>query len=256
MTFYDRESYVKADSPIKKILLKLFKRTDQITIFDIGACEGEESLRYCKLFPNAQILTFEPLPKNQDLIRGNIKKYNANNIELISCAVSNLNGFSQFYVSSGHPDNESNLLDWDFGNKSSSLLLPNSNNNPKWLEFKEKISVETITLKKVIEEREISQIDFIHMDVQGAELDVLKGADKYLKQVKAIWLEVSNIELYKGQPLILDVENYMTSKGFTLIKTELEGQVGDQFYLNNNYYRMISLFRNSIQWIYKKQIKS
>ena len=252
MTLYDRESYVQADSPIKKTLLSLFNRSDRLTIFDIGGCEGEESVRYSRLFPNAQILTFEPLPNNQKLIKENIIKYKVNNVELISFAVSNLNGFSEFHVSSGHPENESNLLDWDFGNKSSSLLLPNNDNNPNWLEFKEKINVETITLKKVIKERKISQIDFIHMDVQGAELAVLKGADNYLKHIKAIWLEVSNMELYEGQPLMCDIEKFMNSNGFTLIKTELEGEVGDQFYLNNEYFKTISFFKNRVQWFRKK----
>ena len=195
------------------------------------------------------------MPDNQKFIKEHIVKYNVRNVELLPYAVSDTKGVSHFYVSSGKPKDQPNGLDWDFGNKSSSLLLPNENNSPEWLDFKEKINVETITLNDFFVEKELDGIDFVHMDVQGAELKVLKGAKKYLNKVKAIWLEVSNIELYKGQPLTSDIEDFMKSRGFELIKSEFEGQVGDQFYLNENYFKAVSLFNGKFQWYFKKSTK-
>lgn len=241
MTIYNRDNYILADSPLKKDLLKLFKKNDKLTILDIGGCEGEESIRYSRIFPFSSIYIFEPLPKNQNLVVENIIKYKAKNIELVPLAVSDKEGFSQFYVSSGHPENQPKDLDWDFGNKSSSLLLP-ENNPHKWLNFNNTIEVKTITLSTFWINNKINIIDFIHMDVQGAELKVLIGAKDFIKKTKAIWLEVAEIELYKNQPLRRDIEKFMNSNGFYLIKSEIEGQVGDQFYLNKKYFKTISFF--------------
>ncbi|MES2796047.1 MAG: FkbM family methyltransferase [Bacteroidota bacterium] len=252
MTIYNRNNYILTDSPLKKDLLKLFKKNDKLTILDIGGCEGEESIRYSRIFPFSSIYTFEPLPENQKLVAENIIKYNAKNVELVPLAVSNENGVSQFYVSSGNPENQSNNLEWDFGNKSSSLLFPESNNNPQWLKFNEIINVQTIALNKFLIKNKIAEIDFIHMDVQGAELKVLMGANDYIKKTKAIWLEVANVELYKGQPLRRDIEDFMNSNEFYLVKSEFEGQVGDQFYLNKRFFKTISFFNKRLQLHFKK----
>lgn len=248
---FDRQNYIKGDSPIKKLLLKLFKKKSSIILFDIGACEGEESIRYKNIFPNSDIFLFEPLPKNQKLISENIIKSNLKNLTLIPAALFDKDGFTDFYTSSGHPDLEKNL-DWDFGNKSSSLLAPEINNLPKWLTFNDIIEVRTMTLYSFLEKNKISDVDFIHMDVQGAELKVLEGAKEKIKNIKAIWLEVSSIELYKNQPLKNDVELFMKKNNFLLIRSEFSGAFGDQFYLNKKYYYAFSLLKGKIQFYFKK----
>lgn len=247
---YDRKEYILAESPLKKDLLKIFNPDEDLTIFDIGACEGEESIRYSRIFPKANIFSFEPLPKNQELIIENIKKYEATNVKLVPFAISDEAGISHFYVSSGHPENQSSDLDWDFGNKSSSLLSPDSRNNHKWLKFNEKIDVATITLHSFLIENQIEEVDFIHMDVQGAELKVLLGAKDFINKIKAIWLEVSNLEIYENQPLRMDIEQFMKSKGFYLVKSEMQGNFGDQLYLNKKYFNIISLFFMSTQFLF------
>lgn len=251
MTPYNRENYILTDSPIKKDLLRLFKRDDKMTILDIGGCEGEESIRYSRIFPFACIYVFEPLPKNQQLVVENIDKYQPNKIELVPMAASDEDGSTQFFVSSGHPDPNAEY-DWDFGNKSSSLLAPQENNNPSWLQFNEKIEVQTISLNTFLSNNKINEVDFVHMDVQGAELKVLSGAKEYIQNIKAIWLEVADVEIYKGQPLRTDVEVFMIKNGFYLVKSEMHGSSGDQFYLNSKYFKTFSFLNNRIQFHFKK----
>jgi FkbM family methyltransferase len=252
MTLYNRNNYILTDSPLKKDLLKLFKKDDKLTILDIGGCEGEESIRYSRIFPFSSIYIFEPLPENQKLIAENLEKYKVKNVTMMPVAVSDEKGISQFHVSSGHPQHESNELDWNFGNKSSSLLSPEKANNHLWLQFSEKINVETLTLDSFFIENKMDEVDFIHMDVQGAELKVLMGAKQCIKKIKAIWLEVADIKLYKDQPLRLDIEIFMKANGFYLVKTAMEGQVGDQLYLNKNYFKTFSLFSKFFQFYLKK----
>ncbi len=247
---YDRKTYILTESPLKKDLFKIFNLEEKLTILDIGGCEGEESIRYSRIFPKATIFSFEPLPKNQEFVMENIKKYEATNVKLVPFAISDEVGISQFYVSSGHPENQSSDLDWDFGNKSSSLLPPDSQNNHEWLKFNEKIDVPTITLHSFLIENKLKEVDFIHMDVQGAELKVLLGAKHFIKNIKAVWLEVSDLEIYKNQPLRKDVERFMKSNGFYLVKSEMQGNFGDQLYLNKKYFNIIFLFFMSAQFLF------
>jgi FkbM family methyltransferase len=254
MTIYNRKNYILTDSPIRKDLLRLFRRNDKMTILDIGGCEGEESIRYSRIFPAASIFVFEPLPRNQKLVFENIEKYKPNNIHFVPMAASDEDGSTQFHVSSGHPDPNAEY-DWDFGNKSSSLLAPQENNNPAWLQFNEKIEVKTICLDSFLKKNKINEVDFVHMDVQGAELKVLSGAKEFIKSIKAIWLEVADVEIYKGQPLRTDVEYFMNGNGFYLVKSEMHGSSGDQFYLNSKYFKTFSFLNNRIQFHKKKSFK-
>ena len=62
--------------------------------------------------------------------------------------------------------------------------------------------------------------DFIKADVQGYELEVLKGAERSLEQVVGCELEVSFLEIYENQPLWADLDEHMRSKGFFLADFE------------------------------------
>lgn len=61
-----------------------------------------------------------------------------------------------------------------------------------------------------------AEIDFLKMDVQGAELAVMKGAPRLLATTLLIETEVEFIPLYKGQPLFADVDTFMRGAGFQI----------------------------------------
>lgn len=64
-----------------------------------------------------------------------------------------------------------------------------------------------------------SSIDFIKLDIQGAELDALKGSQETLRQqVIGVEVEVEFAPLYEGQPLFRDVDAYLAGCGFSLFK--------------------------------------
>ena len=123
--------------------------------------------------------------------------------------------------------------DWNYGNKSSSLLAP-ADGEPMhgWLSFPEKVIVETETLDEFCTTRGISRIDFVHMDVQGAESLVLEGAQRMLPHITAIWLEVANEELYAGQKLRPAIEDWLRARKFALTLYESWGPEGNQLYVN------------------------
>jgi FkbM family methyltransferase len=256
---FDRTDYIKQPSPIEKELKILFKQNEALTIFEIGACEGEDSIRYSRLFPSSKVHAFEPLPNNIKLIESNLIKYGIKNVSYYNIALSSVNGSAEFYVSQGRPDGLPET-DWDFGNKSSSLLPPDKHKDlAAFIEFKDKITVQTLTLESFCKNNKISIIDFIHMDVQGAELMVLQGAGEFLSSIKVIWLEVSKIHVYKNQPLADDISEFMMEHNFVLAKDCVDGLQGDHLYISKsffpNYKQVISKLNDKQLSIFSKFFK-
>jgi len=112
--------YIATEIEIKNILKNFIN--GEIVIFDIGACEGEDSIRYAKLFPKSKIYSFEPINGNIEKFKKNLEKYKTKNIHLTEKALSNKIEQKSIFVSSGNPEGHNS--EWDYGNKSSSLLEP------------------------------------------------------------------------------------------------------------------------------------
>lgn len=243
------KNYINTPSPISIELGILFHRDHKMVIFDIGACEGEDSIRYAKMYRHATIFSFEPLPKNFKKVQENIQKYSMGNIFSFCLALGDTEGETKFYVSTGSPEGADEFSDWDYGNKSSSLLPPNQvTTHYAWLKFDETITVKTTTLAQFCGEHHIDKIDLLHMDVQGAELMVLNGAETYLEKTKAVWLEVEAVSLYKDQPLKNDVQVFMAHHGFIKVVDKTDSLSGDQLYVNKRFFK-----ENWIRWHFYPQ---
>lgn len=61
---------------------------------------------------------------------------------------------------------------------------------------------------------EVAECDWLLLDVQGAELDVLRGAEKLLSNVLVVETEVELLPLYEGQPMFGDVDCFLRQRGF------------------------------------------
>ena len=95
----------------------------------------------------------------------------------------------------------------------------------------------TDTLEHVCGELSLTEVDFVHMDVQGAEMLVLRGAASVLPRIGSLWLEVAEREMYAGQALRGELERFLASAGFRLTYAEQRGPEGDQFYVNTRFWR-------------------
>jgi FkbM family methyltransferase len=79
------------------------------------------------------------------------------------------------------------------------------------------LGIETISLDEICEIENIKNVDFLQIDVQGAELLVLEGASKLLeKNVLAIKTEVEFSPLYINQPLFAEIDLHLRKYNFTL----------------------------------------
>jgi FkbM family methyltransferase len=202
-----------------------------ISVIDIGASRGDftESLR--QVYGLTKALLVEPQPSLCTSLRNRFK-----NSEIIvhECAVAESERIQEMEV-----------LNWDY---SSSLLdvrrdIENVNSLLD-LEVYEKIQCQVRTLDNLMEEIEWTEpIDLLKLDVQGAELMALRGAEKTLHRTKMIFTEVSFCRLYEGAPVFQEVYDYLHDHGFKLltISDGFRGADGDLLQGDALFYHDIEL---------------
>ena len=130
---------------------------------------------------------------------------------LYELAISNINGKTKFHLSSGDCSSWTNDQLWSKNDwsASSSLKEPKNHlNTHPWITFDSSVDVNCIRLDD-FEPLKNKTIDFIWMDVQGAEDLVFQGATNTLKKTKYIFTEYDNGELYAGQLSLNDMINVL-----------------------------------------------
>ena len=178
-------------------LLRKEIATSHPVILEIGCNDGGHTQWFLRIFDNPRIYCFEPDPRAVQRFKRRIG--HRENVHLFELALSDSTGEIEFFQSSGtrpskpggQPD------DWD---KSGSVRKPKDHLRVHpWVKFSEVITVPTMTLDDWCTSQGIEQIDFIWMDVQGAEMDVFRGAARTLERTHLLYTEYSNREMYKGQ---------------------------------------------------------
>src|SRR5258707_15700586 len=75
--------------------------------------------------------------------------------------------------------------------------------------------VEVTSLERWAATDGLTGFEFLKLDTQGADLDILRGAGPLLDGCLGVEVEVMFAPLYDGQPLFADVDSYLRSRGFT-----------------------------------------
>lgn len=179
-------------------IINFIQTINPSVLLEIGAHFGTETQRFRDILPNCEIISFEPDPRNIKVL----KERRIDEIcKLEEFAISNINGKINFYLSSGDCSNWATdpLLSKNDWSASSSLKKPKAHLDfHKWVRFEEVVEVNSIRLDDY-EYLNNKIIDFIWMDVQGAEDLVFQGASETLKRTKYLYTEYNKNELYEGQ---------------------------------------------------------
>ena len=191
--------YLKKEPPVtessitKEFIFQLVSRQDP-TILEIGCNDGSNTLWFLEIFDSPKIFCFEPDPRAASRFKQNIG--DREEVRLYKLAISDKNGEETFYMSAGQ-ESEEMPEGWDL---SGSIRKPKNHLivHP-WCRFEKNIVVQTKTLDTWCNENGIEKIDFIWMDVQGAEIDVVRGGKNALRNTRYLYTEYSNKELYEGQ---------------------------------------------------------
>jgi len=219
--------YQKQLDSFCKIAREYIKNID--TIVEIGARDCDETIEFSKRFPLSLIYAFECNPDTLPICREKVK--NNEKIHLIEKAVSDTTGIVTFYkIDTGktvttHPN----------GNPGASSLFKASGNYPLEKYVQTEIKVNSTTLQDFIKENSIKSIDLLWMDIQGAELQALRGARENLGKIKIIHLEVEFFEIYKDQPLFEEIKKFLSENNFTFLTfTSRHKYSGDAIFVRND----------------------
>jgi FkbM family methyltransferase len=160
-------------------------------VVDIGAYEGEWTKDFLEVYPNANILMIEAQQKKESILKL-VKENNSNvdyTIELVS--------------------SDDNLEVNFFENETASHIDFNNNQDSRLSNI-----LKTKSLETILSQKNFSFPSFLKLDVQGHEMEVLKGCLNVLKTVEICLLEVTLIKLGEKDVLFTDLMNFMDLQGF------------------------------------------
>ncbi len=167
---------------------------------DIGARWGI-GWPFCNLNQSEiSLLLVEPDPEEAEILK---KSYKAKNID------------TKIFQTALWSSSKQLSLNLTLSPGCSSVFSPNIsilNRFPEADRFSivKKIDFETDTIDDLVARKKIDNIDFLKVDVQGAELEILNGGKSFLKSsLVGIEVEVEFIEMYKGQPLFSEIDCFI-----------------------------------------------
>jgi FkbM family methyltransferase len=161
-------------------------------VVDIGVATGTKELYTA--FPESFFLLIEPLREFESDLKQILKEYKGS---YVLAAAGSSAGQMTFNVHKDHLDGSS-LYKETMGAVADGY----------------EIAVPTIRIDDILRAKELKGPYLIKIDVQGAELEALEGAQKTLLESEVVVLEVSMFEFMKGAPQFFDVVLYMKNHGF------------------------------------------
>ena len=209
------------------VFLKNLFRLKIRGVIQIGAHMGDE-VQELNEAEVKNLLLIEPLEKTFEKLHAYavLHKENFNSLLLERVALGNKTGKVMMHVETVNEG------------MSSSVLEPQKHlEKYPHIEFNEKEQVEMTTLDNLIAKKELSAYHYnaLFIDVQGYELEVLKGAIKTLSSVDYIVSEINSKEMYKGCVLVEEMDDYLDQFSFRRVATvwakRREKTWGDALYI-------------------------
>ena len=184
-------------------------------VIHVGAHHAEEVPNYAEMGIE-NIILFEPLKENFDIIRKNVSSYPQLKIRKHQVALGNSNQTITMNLSS-------NQLE------SSSILKPKLH-----LQLYPDIifnKTEEVEVQK-LDDYNCRKCNFLNMDVQGYELEVLKGGKETLCNIDYVYCEVNRNEVYEGNAYIEQIDEFLSFYNMSRLETFWwdNGDWGDAFY--------------------------
>ena len=201
-----------------------------VTIFDIGAHIGMVTEKYLKIFPNALVHSFEPFPNS--IFTLHEKFDNEKRVKIVEKAVASDSGEKSFFVN--NLDATNSLLPRPFSGR---------RYYPKIASPEKIIKVKTISLDEYVKAEGINGIDILKFDIQGGEMEALKGASNLLRTINpsVIYIEIMFIPHYENCALFYKIWSHLVKFNYSLfgiydlhIARNNQIRYGDALFINHS----------------------
>jgi FkbM family methyltransferase len=172
------------------------------TVIDIGANRGQFALVTRRCFPAARIVSFEPLAEPAKRFRSVFQK--DQDVILNQTAIGFSTGETTIHVAASDD---------------SSSLLPISSLQEHLFPGTVEIRTEKVKVGRLsdyVTPEEIAPSAMLKLDVQGYELEALRGCEELLDRFAYVYAECSFVELYFGQALAEEIITWLHDRGWSL----------------------------------------
>jgi len=178
------------------------------TIWEIGSRDGLDGLALSQAYPDASVVCFEPNPDTFAQVAQNSARSVDGSMRALPYALCDRDGPATFFKI----DPVATKTTWPDGNPGASSMYVASGDYPFEEYVQVPVQVEGRRASSLIEDG-FAVPDLVWMDVQGAEMEVLKGFDRHVGLVTAIYVELSLQEMYTGQALAPEVIALLSRSG-------------------------------------------
>ena len=162
------------------------------TIVDCGAFIGGWTRMVKKEFPQARVIMIEPQEDKRQILT-EVQKEFSGTVEFVSCLLGPVSKEAVPF----------------FEMESGSSVLQEMTGHPR-----RPVTRQMRTLDEILSERNIATPVFLKLDVQGFEIEVLKGARQTLQKTSMVVLEVAMLPFNQGAPIFHEVVQFMKEQGF------------------------------------------
>ena len=181
---------------------RILSGLDCRTVVDIGANRGQFALVARRCLPRARVLSFEPLPAAAAKFRAVFA--DDDRVTLHEAAIGPVRGNATLHISR---------------RDDSSSLLPITATQVALFPGTAEVATATVRvapLREFILVPDILPPALLKLDVQGFELEALRGCEEMLGQFAFVYAECSFVELYAGQAMAHEVIAWLRERGFRL----------------------------------------
>lgn len=170
-------------------------------VIDVGAHIGLFTIYASQFCNKGQIFSFEPVKENYDLLMENIKENSLNQVKSFNLAVSNSNDLIKMYLNS---------------DESGHSMFSTSSKN---------IQVKSISLEKIFEENNIHHCDFLKLDCEGAEYEIIKNLpQKYFEKIDKMIIEYHMADSHPE--LLAELKTNLLNHNFQIETKSLFDDIG------------------------------
>ena len=201
-------SYFNFVSPLFELLPLLKKLKKVNTLIDVGSNKGQFSILMNNYYPNIKIYSFEPQKKFLAIQ----KRILPINNYFYNIAIGSTIGYKKFYITKRED--------------SSSILEPANNESKYKIKKIKKIRIDR--LDNIINLKKLKKPVIIKLDIQGYELEALKGSKKILNKIDYLITEISFEKIYKKQVLEHNLINFLKKNNFLEVKRTNITKIGNK----------------------------